>query len=191
MSNKHFLKISLVFIAMGVWFYSCTKSDKSTTPIVPNYTDVYTIVGSKIYNYNNPVQLIGSNTFHVFGASGSDMNSWHLDIAREFVGNVKEEPLTGNPVLVNGASYLHSLQSVVDSNRANKRVTILCPFGWDGADSTGFTGRMPAQTFFGTILKLNYNFGLFNLKISQMFGSKFGMNPTTTTALMVLQKMSG
>ncbi len=139
---------------MGVWFYSCTKSDKSTIPIVPNYTDVYTIVGSKIYNYNNPVQLIGSNTFHVFGAGGSDMNSWHLDIAREFVGNVKEEPLTGNPVFVNGGSYLHSLQSVVDSNRANKRVTILCPFGWDGADSTGFTGRMPAQTFYWNNFKV-------------------------------------
>jgi mannan endo-1,4-beta-mannosidase len=74
------------------------------------------------------------------------MNNWHLDIAREFVGNIKEVPLTGNPVRDANGVYLYSLQRVADSNRVNNRVTLFCAFGWDGTNATAFTGKSPAQT---------------------------------------------
>lgn len=106
----------------------------------------YSIAGNTIYHSGNPVQLIGANAMHVFAAGSRDMNSWQLDIAREFIGNVKETPLTGGAIQDANGSYLYSLQTIVDSNRINNRVTILCPFGWDGQASTEFTGRMPAAT---------------------------------------------
>jgi mannan endo-1,4-beta-mannosidase len=134
--------------------YSCNKNQSPLPPGEPGNTEKYAIAGNKIYHFSNPVQLIGSNAFHVFGAGGSDMNSWKLDIAREFVGNVKEVPLSGFPVQDASGSYLHSLQAVVDSNRAGNRITILCPFRWNGADSTDFTGRMPAETFWWNAFKI-------------------------------------
>jgi len=133
----------LAFIAL---LSSCSKTQINTLTGT-HYTDLYTIAGSKIYHYNNPVQLIGANTFHVFAAGGFDMNSWNQDIAREFVGDVKEEPLNGYPVQISNGRYLHSLQSVTDSNRANNRITLICPFGWDSTDTTIFSGKMPEQTF--------------------------------------------
>jgi mannan endo-1,4-beta-mannosidase len=126
-------------------FISCKK--KSQTDIHPVYTDQYTIAGNKIYNYNNPVQLMGANAFHIFSAGSSDMNSWKIDIVREFVGNVKEARLTGNVFVDANGAYLHSLQAMVDSNRLNKRISVLCPFKWDGLAATDFTGKMPALTF--------------------------------------------
>jgi mannan endo-1,4-beta-mannosidase len=134
-------KISFVITLI---IFSCKKESQT---VEPTYTDQFTIVKSKIYNYNKPVQLIGSNAFHVFGAGGSDMNRWTIDIAREFVGNMSEAPLAGFPIRDANGSYMHSLQAVVDSNRVSKRITIICPFGWNGNDSTYFTGKLPAKTY--------------------------------------------
>ncbi len=106
----------------------------------------YTISGSAIYHFKDPVQLMGANSFHSFGAGGNDMQQWNLDIAREFIGNMKQNPLTGPPIPDAGNAYLYSLQAIADSNRLNHRITILCPFGWDGSASTSFSGTLPAQT---------------------------------------------
>ena len=130
-------------------FCSCKKAVSGNN----NQTWPYQIKGNKIYSNNQPVELIGTNALHVFSAGGSDMNSWHIDIAREFIGNVKQEPLTGNVILDANGSYLYPLQTIVDSNRANNRITILCPFGWDGTASTVFSGTMPAKTYWWNNLK--------------------------------------
>jgi len=129
---------------------SCKKSSSAGSTV---NTDPFTIIGNKIYNANNPAQLIGANTLHVFSAGSRDMNAWNIDIAREFIGNVKEQPLKGTSIKDANGSYLYSLQTIVDSNRINKRITILCPFGWDGTNSTLFTGTMPAQTIWWTNFK--------------------------------------
>ena len=113
----------------------------------------YSIQNVSILKSNTSVQLIGANTFHVFGGGSADMNSWNLDVAREFAGNMKESPVTGSVIKDANSVYLYSLQNIVDSNRANKRITILCPFGWDGTAATVFTGKMPAQTFWWTDFK--------------------------------------
>ena len=122
----------------------CKKNDPQ-----PSFTgtEQYAISGNKIYNYKNPLQLIGANALHIFSAGSSDMNNWNLDIAREFVGNMEQEPLSGNVLIDSNGSYLYPLQMIVDSNRANNRITILCPFGWNGNPSTVFSGLMPAQTY--------------------------------------------
>ena len=125
---------------------ACKEETQTTFP-TNKFSNAFSVIEGKIIYNEEPIQLIGANAFHVFGAGGSDMKRWNLDIAREFVGNVAESPLSGFPILDATGAYLHSLQAVVDSNRSDGRITIICPFGWNGADSTLFTGRMPSSTF--------------------------------------------
>ncbi len=128
-------------------FYVCIwgcKKNKNFNTIVNE--SKYAIIENKIYNYNNPVQLIGANGLYIFSAGASDMKAWNMDIVREFVGNVQQAPLTGNVLLDNNGAYLYPLQRLVDSNRIQNMVTILCPFIWNGQQNTYFTGAMPTQT---------------------------------------------
>lgn len=140
----------ILIIAFQI-FTSCSKSDAVVQPIVQT---TFTISGSKILNSGKPIQLIGANTFHSFGAGSNDMNSWNLDIAREFIGNIKENPISGTPIQDSNGSWLHSLQSVVDGNRINNRVTVICAFGWDGTSASLFTGTMPKQTLWWNDYKI-------------------------------------
>jgi hypothetical protein len=60
---------------------SCSKSENGAVPILKSE---YTISGDKILNSGKPIQLIGANAFHSFGAStisNDAMKSW-IDIAR-------------------------------------------------------------------------------------------------------------
>ncbi|WP_295668669.1 cellulase family glycosylhydrolase [uncultured Mucilaginibacter sp.] len=146
---NRFLISQLVALALSCFlFAACKKSPVHAVVIQPTITDTsaYQTSGTKITYHLNPVQLIGANAFHVFGAGGSDMKSWHMDIAREFIGNAKETPVSGGVIKDSNGSYLHSLQTVVDSNRRSNRITIICAFGWDGTQATLFTGRRPTQT---------------------------------------------
>lgn len=124
--------------------FACKKNNTTASQDV--YLNQFTISGVRIFNYSRPVQMIGSNAFHIFGAGGSDMNNWHIDIAREFVGNIKEARLSGAVFQDANGAFLHPMQSVVDSNRQNHRVTIFCAFGWDGTSATEFSGKRPSLT---------------------------------------------
>lgn len=108
----------------------------------------YHIVENKITYNGNPVQLIGANTLQSFGVGSQDLVNWNLDITREFVGNVKENPVSGAPILDSNNQWLHALEAIVAENRANNLITILCPFGWDGTTENLFTGKKPTETFF-------------------------------------------
>jgi len=139
--------IPIIFLLIG-----CTKNNH-----IPNNqitSDQYKVLGNKIYSSSKAIQLIGANTFHVFAAGGSDLNSWHIDVAREFIGNVKEVPLSGFPIQDSTRSYLYSLQAIVDSNRVNNRITIICPFRWNGVATTDFSGKMPTQTYWWSDFKI-------------------------------------
>ena len=105
----------------------------------------YTISGSNFLKNNIPITLRGTNAMHVFEGDSSDMSDWNINIVREFIGNMRDNPIAGYAVYVNG-SYLHPLQDIVNNNRANGKVTILCPFGWDGTPQTAFVGTNPSQT---------------------------------------------
>ena len=124
------------------FFGSCQKEES-----VANSNSGYQITNSNITFNSKTIQLIGANTFHVFGAGSADMNSWNLDIAREFIGNIKETPLTGNPIQDSHGAYLYSIQNIVDENKKQNKISWICAFGWDGNPSTLFTGKSPATTF--------------------------------------------
>lgn len=132
--------------------FTITACNKATVT-VSNNTNSYKTVEAKIYNYNNPIQLIGANTFHIFSAGGSYMGSWNINITREFIGNVKEVLLTKAVFKDANAAYIYPLQALVDSNHISKRITIICPFRWNGDDTTDCTGKRPTQTFWWTDLK--------------------------------------
>ena len=102
------MKLFAAAILLCPLIFSCKKNISSIIPA----KEKYNITGSKIYNYNNPVQLIGADAFHVFSAGRSDMNKWDIDIAREFVGNVKQSPLSDNVLQDATGAYLHPLQTV-------------------------------------------------------------------------------
>jgi mannan endo-1,4-beta-mannosidase len=138
-------RIILLFIFISI-LNSCKKQSTEIESDTSIFSQEYSVLGTKIYKKNKAIQLIGANTFHVFSAGSNDMNAWNLDIAREFVGNVQENPITGSPILDANGSYLHSLQAVVDSNRKNNRITLFCPFGWNGVNNTTFSSKMPVNT---------------------------------------------
>jgi mannan endo-1,4-beta-mannosidase len=133
----------LVILFLGI-LSSCNQAEEKTAN---NNTDEYSTQGSRILKNKQAIQLIGTNSFQVFSANDQTMKSWNMDIAREFIGNVLEQPLTGIPIKDSNNSFLHSLQNVVDGNRKNNRITILCGFGWNGKTETEFTGKSPTQTF--------------------------------------------
>ncbi len=147
------MKWNYLVLLIALLIASCKKNETETgASIVPN-TNQFSIVGNKILNNQNPIQLFGVNAFHVFGAGSADMANWQINIVREFVGNIKESPLTGAPILDSNGQYLHSLQAIVDSNRLNNKITILCPFGWNGQPNGEFTGKFPTQTYWCYDLK--------------------------------------
>lgn len=134
-----------LFILLSIVLISCTKNEEIT---IDEPQTVYAISGNKIVHNRVAKQFIGANAFHSFGGNSNDMMGWNFDIVREFVGNVKEQPLSGWPVQDTNGVWLHTLQQVVDGNRANGKITIICAFRWNGLDQTLFTGLKPSSTPF-------------------------------------------
>ena len=128
-------------------FFNCISCEKITEEN-KSTNEGYTILASNILQNGNSIQVIGANTLHSFSAGSSDLKTWNLDIAREFIGNVKENPITGIPILDANNQYLYALQNVVNENRSHNLITILCPFGWDGKQANLFIGKSPTETFF-------------------------------------------
>lgn len=144
MKYKAYLIISVILIVL-----SCSKDSNS------NSLDIgYRINGNTILVDNSVKQFVGANALHSFGAGSSDMPTWNLNIAREFVGNISENPIDGFPIQDSNGQFLHSLQFIVNDNRSNGLVTILCPFGWNGQNETLFTGKFPTATEYWDAFKL-------------------------------------
>jgi len=144
MNKKKLITFGIAFLILIQISPSCQKDNT----LLDSYDITnYQTLGRKIFYNNLPIQLVGVNAFHSFGAGSSDMSNWNIEVVREFVGNVKENPIDGNPIQDTNGSYLHSLQKIVEGNRLNNKVTILCAFGWDGTNSNLFTGKRPTQTF--------------------------------------------
>ena len=109
--------------------------------ITTSYADTFTISGTHIQQNGVNKTWRGANAMHVFGGKSDDMNRWNMDIVREFVGDVKNVPITGGAVNVNG-KWFHPLSTIIANNRLNGKVTIITPFGWDGVV---FSGKNPSQ----------------------------------------------
>ncbi|WP_290567903.1 MULTISPECIES: cellulase family glycosylhydrolase [unclassified Leeuwenhoekiella] len=128
---------------------SCSSEEKPSVRTTEN--SVYTTDKEQIFKNGIPVHLNGVNALNSFGIDDSAlMQDWNIKIVREFIGNLREQPIAGNPVRDSKNQWLHPLQEIVEMHRQNGRVTILCPFGW--VDSTGnqqlFTGLNPSEQVF-------------------------------------------
>ncbi len=136
---------SLAIVSLTLW--ACNNEN-----VEPNYVNEFEVVGSTIKRNNVAFTANGVNTLNTFGISNGELvKTWNIKIVREFIGNLREQPIKGNPIQDVTGSYLHALQTIVNFNRENGIVTILCPFGW--VDQSGsqilFTGLNPtSQTFY-------------------------------------------
>ncbi|AKG23921.1 cellulase family glycosylhydrolase [Calothrix sp. 336/3] len=107
----------------------------------------YKVAQGMLMKNNQPYVGRGVNAMHTFGGSSQDMQGWGLDMVREFIGNFRDNPIQGEDAIqTEEGVWLHPLQKIVQENRAHGKVTILCPFGWDGSRKTKFLGRNPSQT---------------------------------------------
>jgi mannan endo-1,4-beta-mannosidase len=111
----------------------------------------FEIIGDQVLYNDTPAVFNGVNAMQTFGAMSDSLFAvWNVAIVREFVGNVREQPIAGSPILGADGKWLHSLQSIVDRHRAVGRITVLCPFGWvdDQGNRQLFTGLNPLETSF-------------------------------------------
>jgi mannan endo-1,4-beta-mannosidase len=166
------------------------KIGKRTVPILKSE---YTISGDKILNSGKPIQLIGANAFHSFGASTTSndaMKSWNIDIARVHWKHKRKSDF-GQPNSGLKRKLVAFVTKIVDGNRLNNRITILCAFGWDGKSTNLFTGTMPKQTSWWSSYKLILQIGLYNSKTNPMYGLKYGMNLIDMIELTAIQMPFG
>ena len=117
----------------------------------------YTTSGAQILKDGVPIQLRGANGLHEYGVGSSDMNAWKIDVVRETIHNFQNHPITGNAVQVSGV-WKHSLQNIVNDNRANGKVTIFCPFSWDARETQDnfFLGKNPSSSPWWNDYKTRY-----------------------------------
>ena len=127
--------------------------DLTIPPVPEGPIRPFHIEGGRLHHQGIPATYKGVNALQSFGLVDPRlMNEWKIQIVREFVGNLREQPIDGSAVLGRDGKWYHSLQKIVDQNRANQKITIICPFGWvDNAGiQTFFTGLNPSsQTFYG------------------------------------------
>lgn len=146
------IKPLIIIILLLGSIVSCTN-EKTETNDNSDTNLVYQVEASIIYKEGVEFNANGVNTLNTFGISNHELISdWNIKIVREFIGNLREQPIEGFAIQASNGSFLHALQNIVDSNRNNGLVTILCPFGW--VDTRGkqtlFTGLNPkSQSFFG------------------------------------------
>ncbi len=130
---------------------SCQTDDG---PVIPQTS--YSISGNQIQYQGNDITLNGVNALHTFGLEQLDlMDTWNVKIVREFIGNLREQPISGGAIQDANNKWLHSLEQIVQENRKHGIATILCPFGWvdDNGNQTLFTGLNPSEQSFYSAYK--------------------------------------
>jgi len=148
--SRNIVLITVLFLlSCGKGSNLAIDSNPLEEPTLP-----YAIVNQEIHYLGENVQLNGVNSFNSFGPSDYDMmESWNVQIVREFIGNLGEMPIDGGAVQGADGQWIHSMQTLVDNNRSKGMVTILCPFGWisDQGELQLFTGlNPPEQSFYDT-----------------------------------------
>jgi len=136
-----------IFACIAGIIFSCSSDAKDISDTESKDLQ-YKVIDNTIIRNGKPFIANGVNTLNSFGIANQDLiKPWNITIVREFIGNLREQPISGGAIQDAQGFYLHSLQSIVDANRANDLVTILCPFGW--VDNLGkqtlFTGLNPKE----------------------------------------------
>jgi len=151
------MKVRHLSLVVGVLlFLGCSKDSSNPMEEIPPIPDEivgpFTIEGSNILKDDLAVHYKGVNTLQTFGLGNAElMNEWNVEIIREFIGNIREQPIVGNAIQGSDEVWYHSLQKIADRNRENNKITIFCPFGWvnNDGEQTLFTGLNPSsQTFY-------------------------------------------
>lgn len=149
--------IYIIFISISACIEKNTDPDTTLPPIPTQIKGPFIIERANILKNGKPISYKGVNAMQTFGLENPDlMEEWKIEISREFIGNLREQPIVGSPILASNNKWYHPLQSVVDQNRSKKIITILCPFGW--VDTNGqqilFTGLNPSSQPFYDAYKL-------------------------------------
>lgn len=151
------MKPNLIIYLCFILVVACSKTSEERGVAIEqsnpeNTSNSFKIQGAQILLNGNPVHFKGVNALQAFGLTDAAlMNEWNIEIVREFIGNLREQPIEGDAILASDGVWYHSLKKIVEQNRANKKITILCPFGWvnDSGQHTLFTGLNPSsQEFF-------------------------------------------
>lgn len=141
-------------VVLLVIFFSCAEKENpsdSNFPIPDLATLTFAIDKGSILYQQKEIRYKGVNAMQTFGLNDPKlMNDWQIKIVREFIGNLREQPIMGSPLQASDGVWYHPLQGIVDQNRAHGIVTILCPFGWvdEGGNQKLLTGMDPAQQNF-------------------------------------------
>ena len=116
--------------------------------------DSYTVSGNTILKNGAPWVGGGVNAFDQWASGGGpDKSGKSIKIVRETVGDFSACPISAtDPDIGFAGGVLHNLQGVVNHNRSQGMITILCPFGWDSTTSQ-FVGLTPGQTPFWSSFK--------------------------------------
>lgn len=129
-----------------------TNEPESNTPSLPVTEDfIFSIENSNLLRNGSKVSYKGVNALQTFGlVDPEEMDTWKIEIVREFIGNLGEQPIDGAAIQGSDGVWYHPLQAIVDRNRAHNRITIFCPFGWVYPDGNQllFTGLNPSQQDF-------------------------------------------
>ncbi len=153
------LPLMILFASLLLVVMACNL-DNSIKPIEEDETNLdippipdepvgpYWVDGSKLTKNDEAVFYKGVNTLQTYGLGNPVlMYAWNIQIIREFIGNLREQPIDGNAIQASDGVWYHPLQKIVNQNRANNKITILCPFGW--VNNVGqrnlFTGLNPSS----------------------------------------------
>ncbi|MDT0539019.1 cellulase family glycosylhydrolase [Croceitalea sp. P059] len=145
-----FRSLSLIFLTLFI-ISSCSKetTNQETQEIVQAKTF---IIENGLLKKNDVLFVPkGVNALNSFGVDDSGlMQSWNVEIVREFIGNLREQPISGFAVEDSRGIFLHSLEAIVAQHRLENRIVILCPFGWvnEQGERQLFTGLNPSEQLF-------------------------------------------
>ena len=118
--------IHLMGLLYIISFFSCStdREQDNTSPIASPLTGPYTIESSQLLENGQEVHFKGVNALQTYGLTDVGlMNQWNIEITREFIGNLREQPTDGGAILASDGVWYHPLQQIVDQNRANNRIT--------------------------------------------------------------------
>lgn len=141
---------SIVLVIILCSLSACTEEDTSAHALDPP-TYPYAIIDGALSFQGTPIWFKGVNTLNTFGIGNHDLlDDWNVQIVREFIGNLREQPMAGSPIQGTDGIWLHSLQEIVDANRAHNKISILCPFGWvdESGNQTLLTGLNPSEQIY-------------------------------------------
>ncbi|WP_422354250.1 cellulase family glycosylhydrolase [Roseivirga pacifica] len=144
------MRLFFTYLVIALLVIGCKQ--ESPSPAEDAFPETPFLIEQGEITYNgSPVTYNGVNALQTFGLSDSAiMNEWGIEIVREFIGNLREQPIEEDAILASDGNWYHGLQKIVDQNRANGKVTILCPFGWvnEAGEQTLFTGLNPSEQSF-------------------------------------------